>query len=44
VAVVVEPEQVIERLHAVLAQSMDTLAQEAAVLHEAHEILHEALQ
>jgi len=33
VAVVVEPEQVIERLHAVLAQSMDT-----------HEILHEALQ
>ena len=44
VAVVVEPEQVIERLHAVLAQPMDTLAQEAAVLHEAHEILHEALQ
>ena len=43
-AVVVEPEQVIERLHAVLAQPMETLAQEAAVLHEAHEILHEALQ
>ena len=43
-AVVVEPEQVIERLHAVLAQAMVTLAQEAAALNEAHVILDAALQ